>query len=465
MRIELHRLVLPALFLLPSALSAAEPDKPIPSVEEGYRLLREYPFLVPDFDEEVLDQLWTVWPDEMKRKAEQASPQERRKMTFELYGIHPLPESPKSYDKSLGYVQRPSGDWSMNCLACHGGQINGQVIPGLGNADFDLQSLAEDVRAVKRQQKKSLTHIDGAVDDTLLSAGPGLTNAVNFGVDLGALRDSEMNFLWRAKVPDIPDYGMDAPPFWNTGLKKRLYCDDHAPNYHRVLMQFILHPWNNADFVKRNEDKFRHIHAWVNSIEAPKYPFDINRELAARGRIVFNKTCAECHGTYNGDEIDYPERVIPLAEVGTDPVRDRYLTSEAHQKLAKSWLTRKDDGSGEQLEVVLETDGYLAPPLKGVWASAPYFHNGSVPTLWHVLHPEQRPKVWIRDGRKYDTEKVGHAVEEFNRLPPNYQSMNKYEQRRFFNHNDFGKRTDGHDFPNVLNEEERRAVLEYLKTL
>jgi len=449
-----------------SPLTAAEPTKLTPSPEEGYRILREFPFLIPDFDEEVLDQLWTVWPDKLKAKAAKVTPEERRKLTFELYGIQPLPGEIKDYSKGLGYVQHSSGDWTMNCLACHGGQINGQVIAGLGNSDFDLQSLAEDVGQIKQKLGKSLTHLDGAVSkNAVLSTGPGLTAAVNFGVDLGALRDREMNVNWNAKAPVRPDYGVDAPAFWNTKYKERIYCDDHAPNYHRVMMQFILHPWNNADYVKRNEGKFRHIQAWINSVEAPKYPFPVDQQLAARGKLVFNKNCAECHGRYDTDKFDYPERVIPLAEIGTDPVRLKELKPEHHQQLAESWMNRKDDGSGEYYEIVIDPVGYVAPPLKGIWASAPYLHNGSVPTLWHLLHPEQRPKIWKKTDRKYDTEKVGHNVREYERLPADFENLNKYEQRRFYNHDDFGKRTDGHDYPSALSEEEHRAVLEYLKTL
>jgi hypothetical protein len=40
--------------------------------------------------------------------------------------------------------------------------------------------------------------------------------------------------------------------------------------------------------------------------------------------------------------------------------------------------------------------GYIAPPLVGIWASAPYFHNGSVPTLWQVLDPDSRADIWTR---------------------------------------------------------------------
>ena len=71
----------------------------------------------------------------------------------------------------------------------------------------------------------------------------------------------------------------------------------------------------------------------------------------------------------------------------------------------ESWF-----GEYGKLDVVEEPDGYVAPPLDGIWASAPYFHNGSVPTLWHVLHPDERPAVWLRSEDGYDQQRVGLEV-------------------------------------------------------
>ena len=105
----------------------------------------------------------------------------------------------------------------------------------------------------------------------------------------------------------------------------------------------------------------------------------------------------------------------------------------------------------------------MAPPLDGIWASAPYLHNGSIPTLWHVLHPGERPKIWKRTEDGYDQEKVGLETAIFERLPP--ESLSSAELREYFDSREFGKSHSGHDFPNELSEAEKRAVLEYLKTL
>ena len=105
------------------------------------------------------------------------------------------------------------------------------------------------------------------------------------------------------------------------------------------------------------------------------------------------------------------------------------------------------------------TDGYVAPPLDGIWASAPYFHNGSVPTLYEVLKSTARPEVWARTGISYDYnwEKIGW----------NYSTDPKGKDYRkwTFDTTVPGYGNGGHTFGDKLTEEERWAVVEYLKTL
>jgi hypothetical protein len=108
----------------------------------------------------------------------------------------------------------------------------------------------------------------------------------------------------------------------------------------------------------------------------------------------------------------------------------------------------------------------VAPPLDGVWASPPYFHNGSAATLWHVLHPAARPVVWRRtEGSEdaYDHRRMGLVVTELDEIPRDLGHPT--DRRHYFDTRALGKSAAGHDFAEVLDEEERRAVLEYLKTL
>jgi hypothetical protein len=250
-----------------------------------------------------------------------------------------------------------------------------------------------------------------------------------------------------------------------------MYCDDFAPRGHRALMQFIAGRENGPEKFREWEDDFRHIEAYIDSLRPPAYPLPIDEDLAKVGQATFAQHCADCHGSY-GPDASYPERIIPWEEVKTDPVRLRAITPQHRRDWGRNWINEY----GERGEVVADPGGYLAPPLNGVWASAPYFHNGSVPTLWHVLHPEERPLVWRHrdepiaeaaigpapyDGL-YDWERVGLAVEPL-REPP--AGLTAAVRRRVFDTRKFGKSAAGHTFPEALSPAERRAVLEYLKTL
>ncbi len=107
--------------------------------------------------------------------------------------------------------------------------------------------------------------------------------------------------------------------------------------------------------------------------------------------------------------------------------------------------------------------GYKARPLDGIWATAPYLHNGSVPTLYHLLlPPAQRPKSFWLGSRDYDAEKVGYVwatkpatgrAWEFVAVGADGKSVD-------------GNGNQGHDYGvSGLSEADRLALLEYLKSL
>ena len=79
------------------------------------------------------------------------------------------------------------------------------------------------------------------------------------------------------------------------------------------------------DQFKALEPTFRDIQAYFKSLRAPKYPFPIDQPRADRGRTLFASTCAKCHGTY-GENETYPNLIIDLKKIGTDPARANGLT-------------------------------------------------------------------------------------------------------------------------------------------
>lgn len=438
---------------------------PLGDPQTGYDLLVNKPFLPPDFDEAIFDEVWQVWPQPLRQAAQAATPAQRRQMAFQRYGLTARPETPAAElpGDPLQYVvtEHVGGDrsWTMNCFSCHGGTVYGKSYPGAPNNRFALQTMTEELRATKLKLAKPLSRMDFGSLVIPLGSTHGTTNAVVFGIGLMSRRDANLNLI--DEIPSsLMHHDMDAPPWWHFSKRPEIYIDGFAERGHRGLMQFTLVPENGPDFYRQHEGDFKHIYSYLMSLKPPRYLLSIDKSLAETGHKIFNKTCASCHGTY-GDDAVYPSVRIPLDEIGTDPVRLTALPVEGRQKYADSWFAIGADGQRQQTTV--DPDGYVAPPLDGVWASAPYFHNGSVPTLWDVLNPETRPKIWRRVADELDESKVGLSVESVDRVPLTQTDI--AVRRQYFDTTRFGKSNRGHDYPNTLTDDEKRAVLEYLKTL
>lgn len=428
-----------------------------PSPQRGYQLLLEKAYLPPAFDTETFNKTWQNWKEPLRGQAALATEDERRLMAYRRYGLLERRGDPRH--RPLQYVVDANGNWTMNCLACHQGTVAGHRIPGAPNVQFALETLTKDIRTTKLQLKKPLTDLDLGSLVMPLGTTVGTTNAIMFGVALMHYRDKDLNIISPESIPQLTHHDHDAPPWWNVSRKKRLYSDNFAPRGHRALMQFLASRENGPAKFREWEEDFRHIESYIDSIQPPKYPFAIDQRIAAQGRVVFEDNCAGCHGTY-GPEGEYPERIIPWDEVGTDPVRIRALSKEHRLDYERNWINEY----GQAGEVIIDPAGYLAPPLNGIWASAPYFHNGSTPTLWHLLHPSQRPVIWVRtDFDGYDRQRVGLAVQEFEEMPPDLSDESRH--RHYFDTRAFGKSAAGHTFPDQITDTEKHAVLEYLKTL
>lgn len=426
------------------------------AAQRGYRVLTEKAVLSSDFTQEVFDNLWQCWPETLRVKAEAATKDERREMAFARYGLTPRPEDP---GKPLQYVVDDAGNWTMNCFSCHGGTVYGEPFAGAPNNRFALQTLTEEIRRTKFKLGKSLSRMDVGSLVIPLGTTNGTTNAVVFGMGLMSQRDEELNIIPSAPRKFV-HHDMDAPAWWNFHKKPYIYIDGFAQKGHRGLMQFMMIPENDRDFFIKHEDDFRDVYAYISSLRPPKFPGKINPVMAEQGRAVFDQKCAECHGTY-GNSHKYPNRRIPLENIGTDPVRLTALEVAGRQKYARSWFANANE-KDEQATVV-DPDGYVAPALDGIWASAPYLHNGSVPTLWHLLNPSERPTVWRPLNQQLDPQKIGLTIKVEKKVP--ITELDAAIRRSYFDTRRFGKGNAGHDYPAELSDVQKRAVLEYLKTL
>jgi hypothetical protein len=100
---------------------------------------------------------------------------------------------------------------------------------------------------------------------------------------------------------------------------------------------------------------------------------------------------------------------------------------------------------------------YEARVMQGIWAAAPYLHNGSVPTLAELLKPADQRVTAFKVGPAYDTVNVGLAAEQtqFNYTLTTTDCSNLNS----------GNSRCGHEFGTQLSPDEKKALLEYLKTL
>jgi hypothetical protein len=196
--------------------------------------------------------------------------------------------------------------------------------------------------------------------------------------------------------------------------------------------------------------------SYIYSLKPPAYPASTDRSLSKKGKQIFESTCSRCHGTY-GKKEKYPNLLIPASIIQTDSFL--YISNYSNPGFI-SWFNKSWFTSGAHPARLQPYKGYVAPPLDGIWITAPYFHNGSVPTIEGVLNSSSRPRYWMRDFEKpeYNYQEVGWRTY----LPRN---DNEKDVERFYNTDLPGYGNKGHYFGDHLSEQERKAVIEYLKTL
>lgn len=213
---------------------------------------------------------------------------------------------------------------------------------------------------------------------------------------------------------------------------------------------------------RREVSRVEDILAMVDRLEPPPFPGPVDGVLAARGREIYSDQCASCHGVYSSDLesprlLTHPNRFVPQDRMGTDPTRWQTVDTAGLRQIRALDYGDLIDAQGFA--------GYVAPDLSGLWATAPYLHNGSVPTLWHLLHPEARPvRFWV-GGHELDYRKMGiagHVTEDGTyAYPDGYEPWSRpflYDTR------EPGRSNAGHEFQ-TLDESQKRALLEYLKVL
>jgi mono/diheme cytochrome c family protein len=345
---------------------------------------------------------------------------------------------------------------AVNCLSCHASQLQGKLTVGLGRPQRMVRLDDVNVLGIALANPFALGSSASTLGRLLGGVYLGVMDVFPY---LASHRDPQ-TLVWSEQQRFNPDAGVqgwvDIPPWWRAKKKNGLYSNGSGRGVqgHHMSFMSIFSVENTAEaaVIERNFDD---VAAFIRSIKPPPFPGSIDRGLAAQGERTFLDRCATCHGTY-GANWTYPNVIIPYEEVGTDPsLATGHWMTPTVEWYSKSWYAREGKS---WLQVV---EGYYAPPLDGIWATAPFFHNGSVPTLDGVIDPKKRPALWTSDmtADDYDLQKVGWIDKPWEFTVTLDQGFGRFDT------NVPGNSNQGHTYGADLGEEAQRALLEYLKTL
>jgi mono/diheme cytochrome c family protein len=359
---------------------------------------------------------------------------------------------------------------SGNCFTCHAAPLGDEIVFGLGNTTASYQrnfkipiSLFKGI--VQRKVGKDSPEweaFETYIDINLLAIpnivtdNPGVNPAFRLEEAYVMQRDPhDLSFTETAQFEMSPYVAAsDVPPLWNVKKKGALYYNGMGRgDFPKLLMQASTQGIRDSSAARKVQQRFVDVQAWLESLQPPTWPNAIEPDLASRGKELFELNCSKCHGKY-GQYPEYPNKIIPVAEVGTDPVYAQYFLEQS--KLAE-WYNQSWYALSPPYSELKPSNGYIAPPLDGIWASAPYLHNGSIPTLQALIDPSLRPTYWSREDMEtdYDYEAVGWT----------YTSSSRRKGKATYDTTLPGYGNGGHLFGDSLQAGEQRALLEYLKSL
>jgi hypothetical protein len=254
--------------------------------------------------------------------------------------------------------------------------------------------------------------------------------------------NSDMMPLWNLRRRDGTAYHWDG---LNTSLREVVQSSAIGDGATTKWVDRDFAKWDSTD--PKEMSSLRRVMNYIGDLKAPKYPLAIDAPLATTGGSIYKSMCAECHeigGARTGS-------VIPVAEVGTDRHRlDMWTANSATSYNAYG------DGHDWKFSHFRKTAGYTATPLDGIWLTAPYLHNGSVPTLTDLLEPaDARPRKFWRGYDLYDSTRIGFITS-----GPDAERVGTP-----LDVTQPGNSNVGHTYGTDLPPDQKIALLEYLKTL
>lgn len=221
----------------------------------------------------------------------------------------------------------------------------------------------------------------------------------------------------------------------------------------------------------------------LDALPAAVYPYELDVAVAQKGKKLFERNCQICHQANNGKVYKnigthigralIADNIISWGAVRSfTDVCSPDLSIMMHGKETKPCGIYKGvslKGKGKfAMTKPARHEGYNALPLIGIWAQAPYLHNGSVPTMYHMLMPSTRPDTFVKSRLSYDKEKLGFTWE-LNKSGDNSGYLYNTAGTEALSHQGHDKDIIMHDVKYRLNwdkdEAGVKAIIEYMKVL
>jgi len=376
------------------------------------------------------------------------------------------------------YREAPIGQIGLNCAACHVATVRAsrtarrQIVLGMPANQFHLQGYINFLRASANDERFNADTLIPAMkkaDPDFSRTDELLYRHYLIPRTRDALRALNDDFAWMDSRPkqgpgrvdtfnpykvlfniDLGDSvgTADLPSLWNQRPREGMHLHWDGNNTSVDERNISAAIGAGASEESLDEPAMARIKDWILDLDSPAYPRRrIDKRLAAQGARVYARNCSACHsfkGSLTG-------KVTPIKLIGTD--RER-LDSFTKELVAKQ--NTLGTGRPWRFRHFRKTNGYANQPLDGVWLRAPYLHNGSVPDLASLLKaPARRPKVFYRNVDIYDHKRVGFVTRGTTAARTGFRFDTRVP----------GNGNGGHTYGTKLPASDKRALLEYMKTL
>ncbi|MBU6154918.1 MAG: hypothetical protein KGP28_11495, partial [Bdellovibrionales bacterium] len=445
-------------------------------------------------------------------------------------GLHDYPKQETSipyprgtrpeYPMGVSLISRNGTEgFTLSCAACHSSTLFGKPILGLTNrfpranlffihGQSTLQKVPPGLFSAVTGATASERAMYADSRDRIQSVGLKRPAALGLDTSLAqvalsiAKRGSDP---WATRDPSnagspkpniLNDLVSDSKPavWWNVKYKTRWLSDGSVLSGNPIFTNFL---WNEigrgadlpelVSWLETKSDIVEELTTAVFATEAPKWrdylsesKIDVAR--AKQGQLLYQQSCANCHGTYEKAwSMSTPDRhptdtvrtlyfeKTRVKDVGTDPGR------RLGMRALKEALNPLEFSKRFNIAIEEQT-GYVPPPLDGIWARFPYFHNNSIPNLCALMTPpEKRPEIFFtgeaKDPEKdFDQDCVGYPTgaktprawrvakdsieHRFDTTRPGLSNAGHYE--RIFRNQDGSEK---------FTADQKKDLIEFLKTL